>query len=221
MRKFRGVVFDLNGTLIWDTRLHNQAWDTFLARHNLVLSDHQKNEKIHGRNNELIFPAIFERELSAAEIAHYISEKEAIYRDLCIRGGIGFAPGAVDFIRFLKGVQVPVAIATASGRENVDFYNRYVGLGNLVDERLIVYNDGSYRSKPDPHIFLEAIKRLHLDSRQIIIFEDSLAGIEAARRANAGSIIIVNSNQENYTQFGYRVITSFDQVDRNFFLSSG
>lgn len=217
MRKFKGVVFDLNGTLIWDTRLHNQAWDTFLARHNLVLSDQQKNEKIHGRNNELIFPALFERELSTAEIARYISEKEAIYRDLCIQGGIGFAPGAVDFIRFLKGARVRVAIATASGLENVDFYNRYLGLGKLVEERLIVYNDGSYRSKPDPDIFQEAIKRLHLDSRDTLIFEDSLAGIEAARRANPGNIIIVNSNQENYTQFGYLVITSFDQVNRHLF----
>lgn len=217
MRKFKGVVFDLNGTLIWDTRLHNQAWDTFLARHNLVLSDQQKNEKIHGRNNELIFPALFERELSTAEIARYISEKEAIYRDLCIQGGIGFAPGVVDFIRFLKGARVRVAIATASGLENVDFYNRYLGLGKLVEERLIVYNDGSYRSKPDPDIFQEAIKRLHLDSRDTLIFEDSLAGIEAARRANPGNIIIVNSNQENYTQFGYLVITSFDQVNRHLF----
>jgi len=51
---FRGVIFDFNGTLLWDTELHNRAWDEFLKKHNLKLSDKEKNEKIHGRNNELI-----------------------------------------------------------------------------------------------------------------------------------------------------------------------
>jgi len=32
--KIKGVIFDFNGTLFWDTDLHNKAWDAFLERHN-------------------------------------------------------------------------------------------------------------------------------------------------------------------------------------------
>ena len=217
MRKFNGVVFDLNGTLLWDTRLHNQAWDTFLARHKLALTDHEKDIKIHGLNNELIFPAIFNRQLSAAEIANYITEKEAIYRELFVKSGIDFAPGAIDLIHFLRKIRVSVAIATASGRENVDFYIRHLRLDELVDPQFIVFNDGSYKSKPDPDIFLAAIHRLKLESNQVVIFEDSIAGIEAARRANAGKIFIVSSNREDHPTSDDEVITSFDQVNRDIF----
>ena len=100
--KYRGVIFDFNGTLLWDTGLHNRAWDIFLLRHHLSLTDKQKNEKIHGRNNELIFQDIFERNMSSAEIAGFVSEKESIYRELCLADGIDFAPGAVDFMRFFS-----------------------------------------------------------------------------------------------------------------------
>jgi beta-phosphoglucomutase-like phosphatase (HAD superfamily) len=37
--KFKGVVFDFNGTLLWDTKYHNQAFDLFLEQHNIVLTD--------------------------------------------------------------------------------------------------------------------------------------------------------------------------------------
>lgn len=45
--KIKGVIFDFNGTLFWDTTLHNKAWDIFLERHSFELSDNEKNEKKH------------------------------------------------------------------------------------------------------------------------------------------------------------------------------
>jgi beta-phosphoglucomutase len=214
---FCGAVFDFNGTLLWDTGLHNQAWDIFLQKHQLSLTDKQKNEKIHGLNNEVIFPAIFKRELSTREIDRFVSEKEFIYRELCLENGIDFAPGAVDLIKFLNLKRIAVAIATASGKENVDFYIRHLRLDELVDRRLIIYNDGRFRSKPDPDIFLTTIKLMGLNSDEVVIFEDSLAGIEAAARAKPGKVIIVNSTNGNYSHFDYDVITSFNQVDRDIF----
>ncbi len=42
--QIKGVIFDFNGTLFWDTPLHNNAWDIFLEQHELYLSDSQKNQ---------------------------------------------------------------------------------------------------------------------------------------------------------------------------------
>jgi len=215
--KAKGVVFDFNGTILWDTALHNRAWDRFLENHHLELSDGEKNAIIHGRNNEIIFPDLFGRKLTQAEIRRFVHEKEAIYRALFVEDPLDYAPGFVEFIDFLRSVGCQVAIATASGPENVDFYKSFLKLDDLVPERNIVFNDGTIRSKPDPQIFQMAIACLGVRSSEVVIFEDSLVGIRAAEKVGAGKIIIVNSTGADYRSFPHEVIAGFDQVDRSLF----
>jgi len=214
---YKGVIFDFNGTLLWDTGLHNQAWDIFLERYHMPLSDQQKNEIIHGKNNHLIFETLFNRKMTLEESGKFIHEKELIYRGLCVESGIGFAPGALEFIDFLKKHNIKCAIATASGKENIDFYIDHFKLGSVIDVKDITYDNNTIRSKPDPEIFEIAIHKLGLKSTHVVIFEDSLAGITAAARSGAGRVIIVNSTNSDYSQFDYQKITSFDQVNRNLF----
>jgi HAD superfamily hydrolase (TIGR01509 family) len=214
---YKGVIFDFNGTLLWDTAMHNKAWDMFLFRHSILLTDTEKNEIIHGRNNEDIFPDLFRRSMSNEEIGLFIHEKEAIYRELFTADPLDFAPGAGDFIRFLNDRGTGVAIATASGYENVDFYLTFLGLGKLVKEQHIIYNNGRIKSKPHPEIFEIALASLGLKGEEAIIFEDSFAGIRAAENAGAGKVVIVNSTDNDYSTYGHQVITSFDQVDRHLF----
>lgn len=215
--RIKGVVFDFNGTLLWDTRLHNEAWDRFLRKHDIELTDKQKNDVIHGKNNSSILTALFKRSLNEGELNQYIHEKESMYFELCFRKGIDYAPGAERFIDFLKAGHIPYAIATASVKENVDFYFDHLRLGSLIDRNNIIYDNHKIKSKPDPEIFSIAINRLGLRSEEVVIFEDSMAGIHAAQNAKAGRIIIVNSNQEDYSIFEYQVITNFDQVDKTIF----
>lgn len=50
--KKRGVIFDFNGTLFWDTEYQESSWDEYLRHHNIELTESQKKEYIHGRNGE-------------------------------------------------------------------------------------------------------------------------------------------------------------------------
>ncbi|HJZ41928.1 MAG TPA: HAD family phosphatase [Bacteroidales bacterium] len=217
MKHCRGVVFDLNGTLIWDTGLHNQAWDIFLSRHDIFLTGKQKNELIHGKNNSTILCTLFNRQLPEKELNQYILEKEILYQKLCLQNGIDYAPGATGFIEFLKQQHIPYAIATASIKENIDFYFENLGLGLLIDRQHVIYNNNRIRSKPDPEIFEIAIRVLGLKCEDVVIFEDSVAGITAAERAKPARVIIVNSTGNDYSNFGFEVITDFTQVDRDIF----
>jgi len=217
MKHCRGVVFDLNGTLIWDTGLHNQAWDIFLSRHDIFLTGKQKNELIHGKNNSTILCTLFNRQLPEKELNQYILEKEILYQKLCLQNGIDYAPGAAGFIEFLKQQHIPYAIATASIKENIDFYFENLGLGLLIDRQHVIYNNNRIRSKPDPEIFEIAIRVLGLKCEDVVIFEDSVAGITAAERAKPARVIIVNSTGNDYSNFGFEVITDFTQVDRDIF----
>ena len=103
---YKGVVFDFNGTLFLDTDLHNKAWDIFLKNHAIKLSDADKNKMLHGKNNRDIMKNLFGPDLASDVSTFYIQEKEAIYRDICSQSKRGLAPGAEDFIYFLKSKQI-------------------------------------------------------------------------------------------------------------------
>ena len=63
--KYSGVIFDFNGTLFWDTPLHNKAWNMFLEKRGMHLSDHEFFATFHGKNNRDMFNSLFQREHSA------------------------------------------------------------------------------------------------------------------------------------------------------------
>jgi beta-phosphoglucomutase-like phosphatase (HAD superfamily) len=81
----------------------------------------------------------------------------------------------------------------------------------------VIFNDGSIKSKPNPQIFQKAINILGLMGSETLIFEDSISGIIAAENAKAGKIIIVKSNDDDYSLWDYQKIKNFMEVDRNLF----
>jgi len=216
---FSGVIFDFNGTLFWDTKLHNRAWDIFLTRHNLSLSDEDKFRKLHGKNNKDILTGLFDGKLSDNQIQQYITEKEGLYQELCLKSDMQLAPGAPEFLDFLKERKIPFTIATASGQENVDFYFEHLPLTRWFEYDRIVYNNGKIKGKPDPEIYQLAMAVIGKQSEDIIIFEDAVAGLQAARNAKAGKIIVVDSNDDDYSDWSdCQIIKSFDEVDRTQFI---
>lgn len=213
----KGVIFDFNGTLFFDTQLHNQAWDIFLERYSLNLDDEEKDRKIHGKNNSDILTNIFNKKFTEGEIHDFIIEKESIYQSLCLQQEMELAPGSKELLEYLQSVNVPFTIATASDLFNVEFYFKHLNLGKYFDFAKVVYNDGTMKSKPDPEIFVRAMNVLNIKPEQALIFEDSSSGIGAAENSNAGKIIIVNSTNSDYSSYNHDVITSFSEVDRSIF----
>lgn len=215
---FSGVIFDFNGTLFWDTKLHNKAWDIFLDKHNLYLSDEDKFRKMHGKNNRDILISLFNNTLSEEEILNYIAEKENLYQKQCLQTDMELAPGVTDFLNFLKENNIPFTIATASGKENLDFYFKYLPLSQWFDYDKVIYNNGKIKGKPDPEIYQLAMGVIGKNPEEVIVFEDAVAGLEAARNAKAGKIIIVDSNDDNYSSWpDHQIIKNFDEAPRNLF----
>jgi HAD superfamily hydrolase (TIGR01509 family) len=215
--KYKGVIFDFNGTLFWDTELHDRAWDTFLKSHDIILTLEEKDQKIHGKNNRDILKGVFDRELPDGEIEDLSLEKEDIYQDLCLKGNMELAPGAVDFFQFLEEAGVSFTIATAANRYNVDFYFKQLDLGAYFDPYGIVCDDGSMMSKPNPEIFIRAMQQIEVSPEDILIFEDSVSGVAAAENSHASGIIVVESVPGRHGKWPYQVIRDFSEVDRSIF----
>lgn len=213
--KYTGVIFDFNGTLFWDTGLHNQAWEIFLDRFDIHISAEEMFRQFHGKCNRDILLEIFQGALPEEQIPEMGLEKERIYRQLCLQSGLTLAPGAISFFDFLDEQNIAYTIATASGKENVDFYFDHLGLSRWFRYDHVVYNDGAIPGKPAPDIYLKAMSIIGRKPSEVIIFEDSVTGIRAAENAHAGRIIIVDSNDDDYSRWNHQKIKSFDEVDRN------
>ena len=82
---------------------------------------------------------------------------------------------------------------------------------------MVLFNDGTLKGKPEPDLFLKAADRLQLNASELVIFEDSKAGIKAAENAGAGKIYIVNSMNDDFSGFDYEVICDFNQADKSLF----
>jgi len=214
----QGVVFDFNGTLFWDTELQNRSWDEFLDRYGFKLSEEEKLTWVHGINATDTFEYLFKRPCSAEEVFQLTEEKEVIYRAMCLEQGMDWAPGALELIEFLKNNDVPIAIATAAAKNNLDFFVEQLDLHKHFDPKRIIYNDGTMRGKPNPDLFNKAIETLGVPASQVTVFEDSLAGVEAAKRSGAGNVYIVNGNEERFANYSYPIISHFNQVKRQHFL---
>ena len=214
--KFKGVVFDFNGTLLWDTKYHNQAFDLFLEQHNIVLTDEEKSVKIYGKSNADIMRDIFGRPLIDLEIKEFSIEKELIYQELIV-DNLHFAEGAEDLFEYLKAHNIPFCIATSSDFLNVEFYFREMQLERWFSPEWVLFNDGTLKGKPEPDLFLKAADRLQLNTSELVIFEDSKAGIKAAENAGAGKIYIVNSMNDDFSDFEHEVIFNFNQTDKSLF----
>lgn len=210
----KGVVFDFNGTLFWDTKEQNDSWDVFLQNFGLELSEAEKNKWVHGINAKDTFEYLFKRPVNSDEVDRLTEEKELVYREMCLERGMSWAPGAIELICFLKDNDVPMAIATASAKNNVEFFIEQFDLLDYFKREHIIYNDGTLRGKPHPDLFTKAIKKLDVPAKNVTVFEDSLAGVEAAQNAGAGNIVIVNGSDEHTKRFTYPIISHFNSIDR-------
>ena len=188
---YDGIVFDFNGTLLWDMDLHEIVWDRMIQR---LLGRSLTHEEWHhtvvGRTNAEIWPALAGRPFDPEEVERLSEEKEQEYRDLLVSlpDRVTLVDGATELFELLLDQGIPIAIGTAAGQTNKDFYVETFGLHRWFRPDRIVYDDGTMPGKPDPALFSTAIGRLGVPAHRCIVVEDGLLGIRAARAAGAGKV---------------------------------
>ena len=206
----KAVIFDFNGTMIFDDRLHESAWRQFFSlKTGRNITDDEFHTYVHGRTSEDILKYFIDRELTASEINRLEEEKELIYRQLCLESdSFRLVDGLANFLDLLKEKNIPVTIATSSAYSNTRFFFDNLPLSAWFDFDRTVYSDGTLRGKPFPDLYLKAAEKLGVDIKDCTVFEDSASGIESAFRAGAGKIICVGCKISADTLKKYNVYTA-------------
>lgn len=189
---YKGIIFDFNGVLFWDSHLHEQAWAEFAWQvRDKPFTIEEMAVHMHGRSNHAILEYLTGQPLNYAAAHELAQQKEAIYRQMCLDLGSGFqlSPGAVVLLDWLVAHDVPHTIATASEANNLAFFVQHLHLGRWFDVDKIVFDDGTMPNKPAPDIYLRAAAVLGLAPDETVVIEDSRSGIQAAHAAGIGHIV--------------------------------
>ncbi len=197
MAKIRGLIFDFNGTLFFDSRFHIESFRRCSKKYGVpCLSDQQTVTTMFGKSNERIFKDVFNSNATPEEIAEFERLKEGSYMDICRENpdSLHLCDGACEMLDFLQSRKIPYCIATGSPYENVKFYFDYLDLGRWFTFDNIVYINGEFPGKPAPDTYLRAAARLNLSADECAVFEDATSGILSARAAGAARVIAVWEN---------------------------
>ncbi|MEY4461015.1 MAG: beta-phosphoglucomutase [Bacteroidota bacterium] len=177
----RGFLFDLDGVLVDTAQYHFLAWQRMASELGIHFGE-AENEQLKGVSRAESLNRILAwggKTLSDAKKQHWMTLKNEWYLEL-VRGmpANDYLPGAHEFLVASRAAGIKVALGSAS--KNAPLILERLGWMPLFDA--LVDGNVVTASKPDPEVFLEGARRLGLQPEECVVFEDSEAGVEAARR---------------------------------------
>ncbi|GEL66737.1 HAD family hydrolase [Marinilactibacillus psychrotolerans] len=213
----KGIIFDFNGTMFQDSPFHEQAWIYIIKKYSTkVVTNEDILHKIHGQTNDKILTYFLNGSLSQEKIILLSNEKEAYYRKLVLnQPDLALTEGLEEILNNLHQRNTPMTIATASPKQNLEFYYSLFNLDRWFDKNKIVYDDGSFPGKPCPDIFILAAQRLNLLPKDCLVIEDAISGLKAAMNAGIGTIIAIDPEGHNQPHFDQNKL-SYDGIITNF-----
>lgn len=188
--KYRGVIFDFNGVLLWDIPWHRQAWKRLSRELGAKPFTPEEWQTREGRSTKDLLPELEGKELPKEEIEKEEKRKDELYNEVASEhaSDMQLSPGAADLLDALVARNIPRAIATSASPEGMRVYIEKLNLNHWFAPEHIICNDGTFPGKPAPDIYVLAAKRIGVPIESCVVIEDSLSGITAAVRAGAGRV---------------------------------
>jgi beta-phosphoglucomutase len=183
----RACIFDLDGVIVDTAKYHYLAWKRLADQLKIDFTE-RDNERLKGVSRMASLNIILgignmhpddrtKEKYAALKNEWYVDYIKKMTPDEIL-------PGSIEFINELREAGIKVGLGSAS--RNTPLILERVGMRNLFD----AIADGNivHKAKPDPEVFLTAAKMLNTDPRFCIVFEDAVAGVEAA--LNAGMLCV-------------------------------
>lgn len=204
----KAYIFDLDGVIVDTAKFHFLAWQKIGKEFGFELT-HELNEQLKGVSRVDSLTKILNwagvsvsqekfDELAARKNADYLSYVEKMDEN-------DILPGVKTFLE--KAKQQNISIALGSASKNARPILEKLGIISMFDA-IVDGNDVS-KAKPDPEVFLIAAQKLGAKNENCVVFEDSEAGIQAAKTAKMKAIGI--GSPEILTQAD-EVFADFEEI---------
>lgn len=187
MNTNKGIIFDLDGVIVDTAKFHYLAWRKLANDLGFDISEDQ-NEQLKGVSRKASLEKILKWgnvKLSEDEFMEQMALKNDNYLTyIATMTGKDTLPGIDTILDYLSEEDVPYALGSASknARPILEKINLQQRFSAVVDG-----NDVT-KAKPNPEVFLIAAEKLSVEPQNCIVFEDSVAGIQAANIAQMTSV---------------------------------
>lgn len=174
----KGVIFDMDGVLIDSHPIHKRTWRKFFDSLGLTVSDQELDFVLDGRKKEDILRH-FLGDLTDSQIKEHGRKKEMLFREEAFM--IDPVAGALEFLEELSQAGIGFALASCGSKSRVHYILRQLNIHDRF--AAIVTADDVQVGKPDPDIFRKAADRLGSPYTDLLVCEDAISGVQAAKAA--------------------------------------
>ncbi len=181
MKAIKGFLFDLDGVIVDTAKFHFKAWQRLASELEIPFTAEQ-NEELKGVSRKESLEKILAwggKSLEQDEFERMMALKNEWYLEYVREMKSDEAlPGAVEFLE--ESRRQGIAIGLGSASKNAVLILDLLGIKDYF--QTIIDGTKITRSKPDPQVFSMGAEALDLEPSATVVFEDSLAGIEAAKQ---------------------------------------
>ena len=186
-RRVRALLFDLDGTLVDTESDTDQAVEAVVARHGITGFALPPTET---RGRTWVHVAEVIRARTQINVPTAVLAAELLAHWNAVTADAKPIPGAAEALRAAAARKLKLAVVSSSPRAVIERFLEKLGVAHLVDERARIGADDVRNGKPDPEGFLMAACALEVDPDEALVFEDSRAGLLAARAAGMRSMFV-------------------------------
>lgn len=208
----KGFIFDLDGVIVDTAKYHFLAWKKLANGLGIDFTE-EENEQLKGVSRVRSLQKILtwgNKSLTSDEFTDLMAKKNDDYLSYIEKMDESeVLPDVHKVLNILKRNKQPIALGSAS--KNAKPILEKVNL--LSDFDAIVDGNDVSRAKPDPEVFITAAKLLNVDPKACVVFEDSVAGVEAANLAGMVSVGIGSKNVLGHADY---VFKDFTQISKDF-----
>ncbi len=187
MHKIKACIFDLDGVIVDTAIYHYTAWKRLANQLGFDFTEEQ-NEELKGISRIDSLKIILkwgEVVKTDQEIQELASLKNSWYVEMIdTMTSKEILPGAKEFLAIVRENNYLTALGSAS--KNSETILKRIGLLQSFD--VLVDGNKVTKSKPDPEVFLVGANELNVLPEECVVFEDAIAGVQAAKAANMKAI---------------------------------
>jgi len=185
----KAVIFDKDGVLSETFDIHAKAHLKVLADHDVKATKEDVAKK-YGMLTSEILKEIMEdygKKITEETAKKMAIEKDKIYLKLAEKE-LKLLPGVKEMLEYLKNKGYKIGLASSSSPGSIQQILRVTNIKKFFDATISGWD--IKKGKPNPDIFLECAKKLKVKARECVVVEDSVYGIEAAKKAGMKCIAV-------------------------------
>ncbi len=208
----KGFIFDLDGVIVDTAKYHYLAWKKLANSIGVDFSSAQ-NEQLKGVSRVKSLEKILSWSnitISEDQFMELMARKNDDYLSYIAKMDESeILPDVANVLDYLIEKKQPIALGSASknAREILKKVNLYDRFNVIVDG-----NDVT-EAKPNPEVFLIAASKLSIEPAHCIVFEDSVAGVQAA---NIAKMISIGIGQKEVLHEADDIFTDFTKMNTNY-----